>query len=512
MQETFTLTATLAVAETGTAGESATSPGEGGGGATFAAPDLWAVNIDGSDDGEWGNQVFPSTQPAPNGYITANANQGRGGSRCWQAVIANENDDGFYPTGPEWPNRARVFMRWYFRTAVDGVYPSGNVKGWRFQTDGSNCGELYSNLHIALDFEPTGLFGATWYTGIYWDVADAGEVAAGVDVTAQFLADAVWHLLEMEYDRDVGPDINMRFWVDRIAVIQPAGNAPGPFDGGSAVQWSGGERRTNTPSTFRCERSADPGSVTETDSCYPFLTISQSGADATLYMDDGAVSSEEIGPCNPSQPSTPTPIRELWTNAGGGNVNIEDYASALWEFTTAQNASDLVLPAGGGSLESRSTPANENAHVRYTGSSATSDYDIIVPMLHRSGTNQLSEAYVYMQAAADSGYFVSLGNSTIALSILENSTPTGLGSSIGSLGLADNTWYRVRVGRRGNTLRAWLYDAENPGDSTNQFPITLTPVTDSTFSSGVPGVGVFRNASGQNCGVGRVIQCHNLGF
>jgi hypothetical protein len=83
----------------------------------------------------------------------------------------------------------------------------------------------------------------------------------------------------------------VRFWCDGQAVVLPTGASSwggGPY---SAIQYVGGSRSTNTPTTLRAVRQG-PNVMTDVTL---YETVSQ-GFSGTIWIDDVAVSSQRIGP------------------------------------------------------------------------------------------------------------------------------------------------------------------------------------------------------------------------
>ena len=255
----------------------------------FTPPDLVNLNFNNAADDfriENGGATFPGA------YHTADATGGRNGSRAIRIQISPQFDNGFEPVGPAWPNRGRVFVRWYFR--MQGQ-PGGNVKGFRFHSDYSNNGEFYGGSPCwAFDFEPSGWQGACFSTGVYYGAAPSNDLGFGIQPTCPNVADGNWHWLEVDYDRNAGSNVEVRIWCDGQAVVLPVGAAwfgawnqtvPG-------VQWIGGDRATNTPTTWRTPR-IDRNFLT---GVYIWPTISQASGTATVWVDDVAASSQRIGP------------------------------------------------------------------------------------------------------------------------------------------------------------------------------------------------------------------------
>jgi hypothetical protein len=257
---------------------------------TFAPPDL--VNLTFNDAGE-DRLIENGGASFPGAYHTADATGGRNGSRAIRVVISPQYDNGFEPIGPVWPNRGRVFVRWYFRT--QGT-PQGNVKGFRFHSDYSNQGEVYGGGSPCWgwDWEPSGWSGACFSSGMYYGTAPANDRGAGIIPTCENLTDGNWHSIEVDYDRNAGSNVELRLWCDGRAVVLPAG--PGWFGAWNqsipGLQWVGGDRATNTPTTWRTAR-VDRNYLT---GVYIWPTISQASGTATVWVDDLAASSQRIGP------------------------------------------------------------------------------------------------------------------------------------------------------------------------------------------------------------------------
>lgn len=255
---------------------------------TFAPPDLLSLSFDNPADDrliENGGASFPGA------YHTADATGGRGGSRAIRIVISPQYDNGFEPVGPVWPSRGRVFVRWYFR--MQGT-PGGNVKGFRFHADFSNAGEVYGGSPCwSFDWEPSGWAGACFSSGMYYGLAPADDRAYGMVPTCENLADGNWHSIEVDYDRNAGSNVEVRLWCDGKAVVLPDGRSPRYFGQPiPGVLWVGGNRATNTPTTWRAAR-VDRNFLT---GVYMWPTISQASGTATVWVDDVAASSQRIGP------------------------------------------------------------------------------------------------------------------------------------------------------------------------------------------------------------------------
>ncbi len=257
----------------------------------YAPPDLVNLSFETSADLELlkgGGADFPGA------YHTLDATGGRNGSRAIRIAIDQRYSNNFEPVGPVWPQRGRVFLRWYFRT--DKV-PRGNVKGFRFHANHSNLGEVYGGLPCwSFDWEPEDGIGACFDAGMYYGPAPANEKATG-RVTCEHLADGAWHWIEVDYDRNAGPNAEVRLWCDGKAVVFPAGAMPryGP-DTYTTVQWIGGSRESNTPTTWRVRRGSMPEARNYTSGVYIWPTISQASGTATVWVDDVAASSQRIGP------------------------------------------------------------------------------------------------------------------------------------------------------------------------------------------------------------------------
>ena len=248
----------------------------------FAPPDLVNLSFNNAADDnliENGGATFPGA------YHTADATGGRNGSRAIRVVVSPQFDNGFEPVGPVWPNRGRVFVRWYFR--MQGT-PGGNVKGFRFHADYSNLGELYGGSPCwSFDWEPAGWAGSCFYAGMsYGPSSDPNS-------TCSNLADGNWHWFEIDYDRNAGAFVEVRLWCDGNAIVMPDGGSPSYFGQVlTSVLWVGGSRASNTPTTWRTPR-IDRNFLT---GVYIWPTISQASGTATIWVDDVAASSQRIGP------------------------------------------------------------------------------------------------------------------------------------------------------------------------------------------------------------------------
>lgn len=249
----------------------------------FAPPDLVNLSFNNAADD---NQIENGGASFPGAYHTADATGGRNGSRAIRVVVSSQFNNGFEPVGPIWPNRGRVFVRWYFR--MQGT-PGGNVKGFRFHADYSNLGEVYGGDPCwSFDWEPAGWAGSCFYAGMdYGPSSDPNN-------TCSNLADGNWHWIEVDYDRNAGPNVEVRLWCDGQAVVMlPNGGSPSYFGQPlTAVLWVGGSRATNTPTTWRTPR-IDRNFLT---GVYIWPTISQASGTATIWVDDLAASSQRIGP------------------------------------------------------------------------------------------------------------------------------------------------------------------------------------------------------------------------
>ncbi len=260
-----------------------TAPGQ------FAPPDLVDLSFNSAADDteiENGGASFPGQ------WHTADATGGRNGSRAIRITVSPQFDNGFEPIGPVWPNRGRVFVRWYFRT--QGT-PGGNVKGFRFHSNFSNNGELYGGSPCwAFDFEPANFNGACFSSGIYYGGAPTNDLTFGIVPTCTNLADGNWHWIEVDYDRNAGSNVEVRLWCDGKAVVLPIG--AGWFGAWNqtvpGLQWVGGNLLTNTPTTWRVARSAE----NYLSGVYMWPNISQASGTATVWVDDLAVSTQRIGP------------------------------------------------------------------------------------------------------------------------------------------------------------------------------------------------------------------------
>lgn len=470
---------------------------------TFAAPDLGSYSVTTGTDAflDYGNPIGTT-------YITANATAGRSGSRALQAAISPANDGSFNPVGRAWTSRGRAFVRYYMRT-LTSTAPSGNVKGMRFHTNNGNQGDMpYSNLKAAFDFEPLGLEGVTWETGITY--GGAGGVDAPVVPTAIDLNDTLFHCFEVDYDRNAGANCEVAYWLDQVPCIYPNGNATSGFGVSALGQWVGGEARTLTPTRLRVTRQ----NASVIDGMTWYETISQSGAASTIIVDDMAVSSARIGPCSPGSAGTPAPLYEQWVNAGGA-LAIGGYASGRWIYVDG-SGSEIVVSSGGGSIEILASPSSTNAHIQYAASDLpTQDYAIVTALRYRTGGNQLSEAYVYMPAGENSGYFMGLGGGAFSIYRLDDGIPTQIQTVSPSGTLTNGNWYVCRLDAQTLSdrvrLTARLYHVENTG---NQFPVTIT-VDDTSggrYTSGKVGCGGFFGPGGTSVGVGHIIVTHRWGI
>jgi hypothetical protein len=234
-----------------------------------------------------GGLLFPTQTQ----WHLLDATGGRSGSAAMRIEITP--GDRYEPLGPQWPARSRVFVRYYFRTSGAGFgqqnVASFNVKGPRFHFQGGNLGVLKSELPLWGFDEEAGAVQVG--TGMYWARQPGPESAYGIVPTCENLSDGRWHWIEMDYDRSAGSNVEIRFWCDGRAVVLP--NGPASW-GGSAwpqLQYVGGNRATNTPTTLRAAR-VGPSQVTDVTL---FETISQ-GFSGTIWVDDVAVSSQRIGP------------------------------------------------------------------------------------------------------------------------------------------------------------------------------------------------------------------------
>lgn len=246
----------------------------------FAAPDLVNLNFNNpADDSRIKNGGADLVA-----YQTWDATGGRNGSRALRVTVSSQYNNGFGPIGPIWPNRGRVFVRLYFR--MQGT-PSGNVKGYRFHADFSNLGEVYGGSPCwSFDWEPANWAGACVYAGMsYGPSSDPNS-------TCSNLADGNWHWYEIDYDRNAGANVEVRFWCDGQAVVMPDGLSARYFGQDIPAVWHGGSRTTNTPSTLRAAR-VDRNYLT---GIYLWPTISQASGTATIWVDDVAASSQRIGP------------------------------------------------------------------------------------------------------------------------------------------------------------------------------------------------------------------------
>lgn len=249
-------------------------PDTTGTGGPFAAPDIHTVTFDAPGDDAKFTALgvrFPAS------WHVADATGGRNGSRAMRVNLSA--GPLFEPVGLRFTPRSRVFYRWYFRT--QGT-PSGNVKGMivRDRNEANKIGDFYGGSPCwSFDQEGEAIcFGI----GLSYTQATANGPA---------LADGNWHSIEVDYNRNAGSNVEARIWVDGRAVVLTPGPAMWGTQPYPAVQYVGGDRATNTPTTIRTARSADSqiGSLTFWE------TISQ-GSTATVWVDDIAVSSQRIGP------------------------------------------------------------------------------------------------------------------------------------------------------------------------------------------------------------------------
>lgn len=256
--------------------------------AAHAAPDLVVLSFDNPAD----DRLIKNAGTDLVSYQTWDPTGGRGGSRALRITVDQRYSAEFGAIGPVWPRRGRVFVRWYFRT--QGT-PAGNVKGMRFHADFSNAGEVYGGSAPcwSFDWEPEGWAGACFPSGMYYGRAPAKDLANGITPTCEHLADGNWHSIEVDYDRNAGPNVEVRLWCDGKAVVLPDGQSPRYFDQAvTGARWIGGDRASNTPTTLRAKR-LNRNYIT---GFYFWPTISQAQGTATVWIDDVAASSRRIGP------------------------------------------------------------------------------------------------------------------------------------------------------------------------------------------------------------------------
>jgi hypothetical protein len=251
------------------------------------------ANFSFDDAAQFGRLTVPGglSFPSQTQWHKLDPTGGRNGSAAMRVDLSA--GDRYEPIGPQWSARSRVFVRYWFRTAGSGFaqqnVASYNVKGPRFHYNGGNLGVLKAEQpNWGFDTEA----GAVQVnTGMYWAGQPAAEAGYGITPTCQNLADGNWHSLEIEYDRNAGSNVEVRFWCDGRAVVLPTKASSW---GGSAwpdIQYVGGSTATNTPTTLRAVRQG-PSAITDVTI---FETISQ-GFSGTIWIDDFAVSSQRIGP------------------------------------------------------------------------------------------------------------------------------------------------------------------------------------------------------------------------
>jgi hypothetical protein len=213
----------------------------------------------------------------PASWHTADATGGRNGSRAMRIDVSGSSR--FEPVGIVFGARNRVFVRWYFRT--QGT-PGGNVKGFRFHNSGGNAGEMYGG-------SPCWSFDTEAEAHCF----NVGMSYTSATASCPALANGQWHSFEVDYDRNAGSNVEARLWCDGQAVVLPNGAATSPFGGPyPAVQFVGGDRATNTPTTIRTARS---GANTLADFGI-WETISSASGSAVVWIDDIAVGTQRIGP------------------------------------------------------------------------------------------------------------------------------------------------------------------------------------------------------------------------
>lgn len=255
------------------------TPPPGGG---FAPPDLAVMDF---NDPAKDITLGIDAPPLPGRFHRIDPTGGINGSRALRADISSAANNGFEMYGPKWPNRGKVFTRWYYR--FQGV-PGGNVKGMRFHvgSGAGNAGEVYGGSPCwAFDIEEQLCF-------------DVGLSYTNNTANCPALANGAWHWIEVEYNRNAGPNVEVRLWCDGKAVVLPNGAAPHPWAPSPPtfppLQFVGGDRATNTPTTLRIARAENGATVT--GSLGLFETVSTAGGSFTVWIDNVAVSSQRIGP------------------------------------------------------------------------------------------------------------------------------------------------------------------------------------------------------------------------
>lgn len=457
----------------------------------------------------------------PTNYQTAHPTAGRGGGRCMRVILTNGVFNGAF-LAHNFGRRNRIRARWY-ELCLPGQQPAGNVKGpCRFHdTIGpGNNGEFYSNREWEYAWEGQAV---TWHLGLTWGAFHAAfkaYIGASFHPTIQNLADGVSHCYEVDYDRNVaGGFADARIKVDEIPLILPPVNAYSDLFPGTLpeITYVGGDQRTLTPSAIRAVRSPQGG--TFIDDLGPYETTSDPTKDAVIDLEDYAFSTEEIGSCPPGEPGTPSYMSEQWVNASGSPVAIGSYAGGRWLVVDGL-ASELVIPAGGGSLEGLAPFASTNAHVQYAGTDLPSqNYAIVSALRHRTGGLQLSELYGYMVPGQNTGYFNTLNDGIFSIQKLVNGVPQN-GDLSGTFSIAlggsipNGAWRPVRFELETLSdrvrLRAYLYHA--PHIIGNQYPVVITceDLTPQRITGGRPGAGGFYAGGGQSIGVGPVVVTHLL--
>lgn len=241
---------------------------------TFAPPDIHSVTFDqAGDDAKF--TVLGVSFPAI--WHVADANGGRNGSRAMRVNLSL--GPLFEPVGVSWTPRSRVFYRWYFR--MQGT-PGGNVKGIIVRSpNGEKVGDFYGG-DPCWSFDREG-------EAICFDI---GLSYTQATANCGALANGQWHSIEVDYNRNAGSNVEARIWCDGNAVVLPPGPAKWGCCDYPAVQFVGGDRATNTPSTIRTARQGQNtfGELTFWE------TISQGVSGVSIWIDDIAVSTQRIGP------------------------------------------------------------------------------------------------------------------------------------------------------------------------------------------------------------------------
>lgn len=290
MFERATVAAAVGVAESGTSGESGTSPGDG-----FAAPDLISTNLNSATGNSGLNvgEVFPQT--GGGAYVLASAAGGVSGSRCLHIFAPPGSSDLFYPVGIGWTRRNAVYVRTKFRIP-SGNAPNGNFKGLRFHDTGGpgNNGEFYGgDPSWAFDWDGDQ---SLLSLGLYYGNQPAEEASYGVINYGDNLDDDVFHALEIFYDRNVaGGFVEVSFWFDGVPIVQPTGPCFASFYSPTFEHpfssWIGGSAGVS-PSRIRCARSGTGGTFLED---FTVMETVSSG-EGEVFWDDLAASTQRIGP------------------------------------------------------------------------------------------------------------------------------------------------------------------------------------------------------------------------